>query len=122
MHEDPHRTELLTAALSATLVFTFIAALVFAPTADAAPKKWDDNKGCMSCHEGIERISDIKKMANSPVSTVIRATGMRPKSRPRTRGCMPTPSDLRVADEVCGECHEDEIAAVKTSLHATRPG
>ena len=37
MNEDPRGTELLSAALSLALVFALITALVFAPTADAAP-------------------------------------------------------------------------------------
>ena len=122
MHEDPHRTELLTAALSITLVFAFISALMFAPSADAAPKKWDDNKGCMSCHEGIERISDIKKMAKLTCVDCHKGDGDATDIETAHKGMYANPSDLRVADEICGACHEDEIAAVKTSLHATSAG
>ncbi|MDJ0881109.1 MAG: hypothetical protein QNJ56_05615 [Gammaproteobacteria bacterium] len=88
----------------------------------AASKKWDDNKGCMSCHEGIERISDVKKMKNLTCVDCHKGDGDAKTEEAGHKGMYANPSDLRVVNETCGECHEEEVAQVTTSMHATMAG
>ena len=64
----------------------------------SANKKTD--KGCMSCHEGIERISDIKKMAKLTCVDCHKGDGDATNIEVAHAGMYANPSDLRVADEV----------------------
>ncbi len=77
---------------------------------------------CLTCHQGIERISD------GPVHSALTCTGChRGDGRVTTmeaahKGMFANPSDLRVVDQTCGACHPAEVKNVKTSLHATMAG
>lgn len=78
--------------------------------------------GCLRCHEGIERISDMADMADLSCEDCHRGD---PKGRTEEaahKGMYANPSDLRVADRTCGQCHEEDVENVKRSLHATMAG
>lgn len=83
---------------------------------------WDDDKGCLSCHEGIERIFDTPKMSKFHCTKCHKGDGAAEDMETAHKGMYANPSDLRVADKICGPCHREEVNNVKTSIHATMAG
>jgi hypothetical protein len=75
--------------------------------------------GCLSCHRGIEEISQNHKFSctkchngNPRGKTVAQAH----------EGFVSNPSDLKHAPRYCGKCHEEQIKKVKNSLMTTARG
>jgi hypothetical protein len=79
-------------------------------------------EGCLTCHRGIERISDVPEMADLTCTECHRGNGTATDIQEAHKGMWANPSDFRVVDEVCGECHEEEVRTTKLSLHATMAG
>lgn len=78
--------------------------------------------GCLKCHRGIERISDVPGMANL---TCVQCHRGNPKGRTAEaahKGMYANPSDYRVVDKTCGKCHADIVERSKKSIHATMAG
>lgn len=75
---------------------------------------------CLSCHQGIEAISQNHDMACADCHLL-------PEMRERTEltgheEIVRNPSDPRHVNTFCMPCHEDEIRRVERSLHATMAG
>jgi len=112
----------------------------------AAEQAAPSDASCVQCHEGIEPIhpetvqlscvdchggdGTQKEMAKAHVQPrqKIFASSANPKSNyaainfesPEFIRFM-NPSDLRVAEQVCGDCHGDIVKAVKTSIMSLNP-
>ncbi|QBF83272.1 hypothetical protein EXU30_11605 [Shewanella maritima] len=88
----------------------------------ASQAAWDDDKGCMSCHEGIEQFSDVDMMADLTCVDCHNGNGKATDQKKAHTNMWANPTDLRVVDETCGSCHADEVEKAKTSIHATMSG
>jgi hypothetical protein len=78
-----------------------------------------DGEACLSCHSGIEEIHP-----KAPLRCVSCHRGD-PESKDKAiahAGMLNNPSDLAVAEETCGNCHQTIVDRVKRSLMATRAG
>lgn len=84
--------------------------------------QWDENKGCLSCHEGIEQFSDIDGMADLTCVDCHNGNGDATSLESGHKNMWANPTDLRVVEQTCGSCHSDEVDNAKTSLHATMAG
>lgn len=74
---------------------------------------------CLSCHEGIEEISSNHKFG------CVKCHGgdaTASDEKAAHKNMVSNPSDLTVADKVCGECHKDHASRVSHSLMATATG
>ncbi|MCC7011254.1 MAG: hypothetical protein IT454_01720 [Planctomycetes bacterium] len=98
------------------------------------------SNGCMQCHAGIESMhpeadlscvdchggnaSTKNKLEAHPASTRAEDSDERVAARDDNLiwRRFENPMDLRVAAQVCGPCHEDQVRRVHTSLHATTAG
>lgn len=96
--------------------------------------------GCMSCHEGIEEMHPWPKITctqchggDGQALTKEKAHVLPSKTIPNDERVLPldydlkflrflNPTDLRVAHETCGNCHERAVSDVKKSLHGTTAG
>ena len=75
--------------------------------------------GCLSCHRGIEEISQNHKFS----CTKCHAGNLRGKTAAQAhKGLVSNPSDLKHAAQFCGKCHEEQIDKVKNSLMTTARG
>ncbi|GGI80127.1 multiheme c-type cytochrome [Shewanella gelidii] len=88
----------------------------------SAVAEWDENKGCMSCHEGIERFADIEEMQDLTCVDCHNGDGNATTIEKGHQQLWANPTDLRIIDETCGTCHADEVENAKTSIHATMAG
>ncbi len=95
-------------------VLTFL--VIYAPGAQGAASS------CRSCHNGIEPISDILSMKELPCEFCHRGHPEAGSQEEAHRGMWANPSDFRVADQTCGQCHETILENSKKSLHATSAG
>ncbi len=77
---------------------------------------------CLVCHDGIEKISDQEEMAELSCTDCHQGNGSATVMAEAHLGMFANPSDLRVVDETCGQCHEEIVEKVKKSLHATMAG
>ncbi len=82
---------------------------------------WSES-GCLFCHDGIEPISEVPVMAELPCSFCHRGNPQATAKDEAHRGLWRNPSDLRVVDKTCGQCHMDIVSRLKKSLHATSAG
>lgn len=105
--------------LSATLgAVCFLSTLVLSASA-----AWDEDRGCLTCHEGIERFSETPEMGDLSCTQCHQGNGAEKADRATAhRDMYANPTDLRVVDETCGVCHEDDVKNIKRSLHATMAG
>jgi len=88
-----------------------------------ASAAWDDDKGCLTCHEGIERIADTPTMKELACTFCHKGNGKEAKdAKVAHKGMFANPADFRVAAQTCGTCHADHLANGKKSLHATMAG
>ena len=84
---------------------------------------WDEDKGCLSCHEGIERIAETPVMGSLACTSCHKGNGAEQKEKGAAhKGMLANPTDLRVVDGTCGACHADDVKNAKRSLHATMAG
>lgn len=77
---------------------------------------------CLSCHEGIEQISDVEEMAELDCTDCHNGDASATGVDEAHSGMYANPGDMRVVDETCGSCHPDEVEVVRKSLHATSAG
>jgi hypothetical protein len=107
--------------LSRSRTIGIFLALFLAPVVASAA--WDDDKGCLTCHEGIERISDGPAMSTLSCTFCHKGNGAEKSDKTAAhKGMYANPADFRVADKTCGVCHADHLANGKKSLHATMAG
>jgi hypothetical protein len=103
--------------------FYFIAIFVlFSMLAFNANAQWDDDTGCMSCHNGIEQFSQVDGMADLTCVDCHNGDGIATNMKTAHTDMWANPTDLRVINDTCGSCHPDEVDNAKTSLHATMAG
>ncbi|HVY61192.1 MAG TPA: hypothetical protein VHF22_06030, partial [Planctomycetota bacterium] len=97
-------------------------------------------EGCLNCHNGIENIHPAKALTctechgGNPRAATKEEAHVRPaKPLVNDERTLPldydlpylrfeNPSNLRVVDESCGDCHPNEIEALRKSLHGTTSG
>jgi Cytochrome c554 and c-prime len=77
---------------------------------------------CITCHDGIEKISENEEMADLSCTDCHKGDGNAKDQDTAHTGMYVNPSDLRVVDEICGDCHDEVINNVTKSLHATMAG
>ena len=94
-----------------TVCFLFISAVAFA-----------SGQGCLSCHEGIEKFSDVPGMAQLTCTDCHQGNKEGVSKDEAHRDMYRNPSDLRVVDETCGTCHSEKVKNLEKSLHATSAG
>lgn len=88
----------------------------------AVPATGQAAETCLSCHEGIENISEVKGMVELTCTDCHRGQAAASTAEEAHRGMYANPSDMRVVNETCGGCHPDEVDRVRKSLHATSAG
>jgi hypothetical protein len=96
-----------------TLILTALMALT--GTAMAAEQ-------CLTCHEGIESISDVPEMADLSCTDCHLGDAAGSTVEAAHAGMYANPSDFRVIDRTCGTCHADEVEKNMKSLHSTSAG
>lgn len=76
---------------------------------------------CLSCHEGIEAISDTHDLACVQCH---QGDDKAEKAEAAHKGMFANPSDGKVVAKTCGtkDCHADQLHKVETSLMATSAG
>ena len=77
---------------------------------------------CLTCHDGIESISDGSVMSSLTCAECHEGNAGGATKEEAHRGIYANPADLRVAGKTCGPCHPEEVSNVKKSLHATMAG
>ncbi len=65
-------------------------------------------KGCVSCHEGIEDISPKMTEANVNCVTCHLGNPLGTTAEEAHRGMYANPSDFNIVDKTCGQCHGDK--------------
>src|SRR5262249_44635223 len=94
--------------------------------AGVEPMHANADLGCVECHGGDGAQAEKDKAHVQPRNKKLFPTSANPSSlygainleSPEFIRFM-NPSDLRVADKVCGDCHQDIVDAVKRSIMAT---
>ena len=81
-----------------------------------------EGAGCLSCHDGIEQISDVPEMAELTCVDCHKGDGKATSAEEGHKGMWANPADFRVIEETCGGCHEEHVVNGKKSLHATMAG
>jgi len=74
---------------------------------------------CLTCHQGIEAISDTHDFACVECH---RGNDGTDKMDAAHSGMVANPSDLTVVADACGRCHEGHMGKVQSSLMATAAG
>ena len=77
------------------------------------------NEKCLTCHEGIEEISHNHKFG------CVKCHGGNANASDEKSAhakMVSNPSDMSVAQKVCGSCHRDNVSHVSGSLMATAAG
>ncbi len=103
----------------ATLLAISSLFLVISATAevDAA-----DNGKCITCHEGIEQISDVPAMAALRCVDCHKGDAGATEFEKAHAGMWANPTDFRVVEQICGMCHGNHVSNSKKSMHATMAG
>ncbi len=96
--------------------------ILLAVTAATVLADWRDDKNCLLCHDGIERIADTPVMSRLSCTACHKGDRDATSQEDAHKGMYANPSDLRVVDETCGTCHATDVERVKKSLHATMAG
>jgi hypothetical protein len=65
-------------------------------------------KGCLSCHEGIEDISPVMTAADVNCVTCHLGNPLGTTKEEAHRGMYANPSDFSIIDKTCGQCHGDK--------------
>lgn len=104
------------------VVISFLTIIPLMSLSRTAIAGWDEDKGCLSCHEGIEKIADGPVMGELSCTDCHMGDGNARNEEAAHKGLYINPSDLRVVNETCGTCHPDDVENVKRSLHATMAG
>lgn len=77
---------------------------------------------CLTCHAGIEKISDGPVMGGMTCTECHKGDATAADKMAAHKGMFANPADLRVADQTCGTCHPQDLENAKKSLHATSAG
>ena len=80
------------------------------------------DSGCLSCHKGIEVISSLSPMKDLSCQFCHRGQPEALSADKAHQGMWANPSDYRVADQTCGQCHMEILERSRKSLHATSAG
>lgn len=117
-----------------------LAALLLAAAGRSGPTPPRGDGTCITCHQGIEdmhpgyRLTCVECHGGDDTATAKDQAHVLPKAQPPgDERVLPqnqdlpwqrfvNPSNLRVAREVCGDCHETLVGDVLKSLHATTCG
>jgi len=92
-------------------------------TALLVPAGWAAaEEKCLTCHEGIEKISEVSGMAELTCTECHRGNAAAMAKDAAHTGMYANPTDLRVVDQTCGTCHPQDVEKVRKSLHATMAG
>jgi hypothetical protein len=128
---------LLTAALAAVLLAPMPAPSARGRSGAAAAEV---QNGCVDCHAGIEAMHpwfelsctdchggdasarDKERAHVPPTQPVPRDERVLPRNHDLPYLRFVNPSNLRVADQVCGDCHGDLVSHLEKSLHGTTTG
>lgn len=103
--------------VSGLLVSAFGTWVFFSPAAVASPNGNCDSAGC---HAGIEPVSLVSMRFGC---TMCHQGDDKASDKVTAHlGMYANPSDLRVAEETCGQCHKHVVESLKKSLHATSAG
>ena len=100
------------------LIVVALATLLLVPVLSLAV----ETEKCLTCHEGIEKISEVPGMAHLTCTDCHFGDAAGTKLETAHKGMFANPSDLRIIDKTCGTCHPDEVANATKSLHATSAG
>ena len=65
-------------------------------------------KGCLSCHEGIEDISPVMTAADVNCVTCHMGNPLGTTKEEAHRGMYANPSDFTIIDKTCGQCHGEQ--------------
>ena len=106
----------LVAGLTIGLVVAGGATVEVAQALAATPARADQ---CALCHRGIEDAHPKKTLT---CTTCHRGDSTASNTKKAHAGMLPNPSDLRVAAETCGRCHEAIVKKVKSNIMAHRSG
>ncbi len=79
-------------------------------------------EGCLTCHEGIEKISEVPGMSHLTCTDCHRGDEKGATAETAHKGMYANPSDLRVIDKTCQTCHPREVENLIKSLHGTSAG
>lgn len=105
------------------VILSTIIALMYMTFLSAAPAANNpQDRGCLQCHQGIERTSDVPAMASLSCTFCHRGNPNAKTKEEAHKGMWANPSDYRVVDKTCGVCHGDIVSKSKKSLHATMAG
>lgn len=77
---------------------------------------------CLTCHEGIEKISDVPGMNHLSCTDCHKGDAAATAQDAAHAGMYANPSDFRVIDKTCGACHPQEVENSIKSLHSTSAG
>jgi hypothetical protein len=83
-----------------------------------------EDAGCLKCHEGIENIAEKPDMEMAALTCIAchKGNAKGETAEDAHKGMYANPSDFRVVDETCKECHEEIVEHSKKSMHATMSG
>lgn len=99
-----------------SILFVFVGVLLI-PSVTLA----DDGK-CLTCHEGIEKISEVDGMNHLTCVDCHKGDATADTAEAAHKGMYANPSDFRVIEETCGTCHPEEVENNMKSLHSTSAG
>src|SRR5947208_6377019 len=105
----------LAMAARAVIIALVLPVLGLAAPATAAP----NGEYCSTCHRGIDDAHPKKTLA---CTTCHRGDATATDAKKAHAGMLPNPSDLHVAAETCGRCHEAIVKRVTSSIMAHRAG
>src|SRR5205809_1027780 len=105
----------LAMAARAVIIALVLPVLGLAAPATAAP----NGEYCSTCHRGIDDAHPKKTLA---CTTCHRGDATATDAKKAHAEMLPNPSDLRVVDQTCGQCHQAITAKVKSSIMAHRSG
>ncbi len=103
-------------------LFAVVCIIVFVNSPFIFSSPGSNDGTCITCHEGIEPISDIKIKASLPCTYCHKGNDKATSQEEAHKGLWANPSDYRVVDETCGSCHKKYVENSKKSLHATMAG
>lgn len=118
---------------SIIVMLSLIGVFKWSSSSQAMSDKMSDSmeKGCLSCHEGIEDINpkmtqffitSLGKKLGSECSVCHAGDPMAKDKDAAHKGMYVNPSDLSVIEKTCAQCHKDHVTRVEKSLMANAQG
>lgn len=119
--------------LSIIVVLSLVGVFKWLSSSQAMSDKMSGSmeKGCLSCHEGIEDINpkmtqffitSLGKKPGSECSVCHAGDPMAKDKDAAHKGMYVNPSDLSVIEKTCAQCHKDHVTRVEKSLMANAQG